>query len=41
MGASVKDFFAPNYTIRRNFHGVWFNDGDVLENLFHYQNRKF
>lgn len=37
MGASVKDFFAPNYTITRNFHGVWFKDGDVLENLFHYQ----
>ena len=37
FGASAKDLFQPNYNATRNFHGVWFYDGDKLENLFHYQ----
>ena len=37
MGASAKDFFEPNYNATRNFHGVWFYDGEKLEELFKYQ----
>jgi len=37
IGASFYDFFRPNYNAIRNFHGVWFSDGDKLEKLFHYQ----
>lgn len=37
IGASFYDFFEPNYNCIRNFHGVWFTDGDKLEKLFHYQ----
>ena len=37
IGGSTKDFFDPNYNSLRNFHGVWFYDGNVLEDLFHYQ----
>ena len=36
IGASIYDFFDPNYFAARNFHGIWFSDGDKLENLFHY-----
>ncbi len=39
IGGSAKDFFNPNYNSLRNFHGVWFYDGDVLENMFHYQSQ--
>ena len=38
IGASVYDFFDTNYNSLRNFHGMWFSDGDKLEELFHYQN---
>ena len=38
IGATIYDFFEPNYNTIRNFHGVWFSDGDELEKLFHYQN---
>ncbi len=37
IGASFYDFFKPNYNAMRNFHGMWFSDGDKLEKLFHYQ----
>ena len=37
IGASFYDFFEPNYNATRNFHGLWYSDTDVLENLFHYQ----
>lgn len=37
IGGSVKDFFEPNFNATRNFHGVWFYDNNVLEDLFHYQ----
>ena len=36
IGASAYDFFEPNYNSLRNFHGMWFSDGDELQNLFHY-----
>ena len=37
IGGSVKDFFDPNFNATRNFHGVWFHDSNVLNDLFHYQ----
>lgn len=37
IGCSFYDFFEPNYNCIRNFHGMWFSDGDKLEKLFHYQ----
>ncbi|MDE6661010.1 MAG: NAD-dependent epimerase/dehydratase family protein [Anaeroplasmataceae bacterium] len=39
IGGSTKDFFKPYYNATRNFHGVWFSDGDRLEELFHYQSQ--
>ena len=38
IGASVHDFFDTNYNSLRNFHGMWFSDGDKLNDLFNYQN---
>lgn len=40
IGGSAKDFFEPNFNATRNFHGVWFYDGEKLDNLFHYQTQK-
>lgn len=37
IGGGPRDFFEPNFNALRNFHGVWFYDGDALQNLFHYQ----
>lgn len=37
IGGSVEDFFETNYNSTRNFHGLWFSDGQKLEELFHYQ----
>ena len=37
IGGSAKTFLNPNWHALRNFHGMWFYDGDVLENIFHYQ----
>lgn len=37
IGASFYQFYEPNYNCIRNFHGMWFSDGDKLEKLFHYQ----
>ena len=37
IGGSTEKFFKPNWMAKRNFHGVWFADGDELEELFHYQ----
>ncbi len=37
IGGSTKDFFEPNFNATRNFHGMWFFDGDKLEDMFHYQ----
>lgn len=36
IGGSTKDFFKPNYDASRNFHGCWFKDSLVLDNMFHY-----
>lgn len=37
IGGSAEKFFKPNWLATRNFHGVWFSDGDELEEMFHYQ----
>ncbi len=37
IGGSAKDFFKPYYNATRNFHGVWFYDGEKLNDLFGYQ----
>lgn len=37
IGGSAEKFFKPDQLAARNFHGVWFSDGDELETLFHYQ----
>lgn len=36
IGGSAKDFFEPRFNATRNFHGVWFYDGNVLDDMFHY-----
>ncbi len=36
IGGSAKDFFCPNYNATRNFHGLWFSDGNVLDDMFGY-----
>ena len=36
IGGSAKDFFKPYFNATRNFHGVWFYDGQKLDELFGY-----
>lgn len=37
IGGKTKDFFKPGYSATRNFHGVWYLDGDVLNDMFGFQ----
>ena len=37
IGGSAEKFFKPDWFAVRNFHGLWFADGDELEKLFGYQ----
>ena len=37
MGASAEAFFEPHWNIPRNFHGVWFSDSHILEELFNFR----
>ncbi len=37
IGGSTKNFFEPNFNATRNFHGLWFYDSNVLDDMFHYQ----
>lgn len=37
IGGSAKKYMQPNWNALRNFHGVWYYDGDKLEKLFKYQ----
>ena len=37
MGGDAKQMFKPNFNAIRNFHGMWFYDSYLLEDLFHYQ----
>lgn len=36
IGGGTKDFFEPNFNATRNFHGLYFYDGNELEDMFHY-----
>lgn len=38
IGGNAKKYMQPNWNAIRNFHGVWYYDGDTLEKLFNYQN---
>lgn len=37
IGGCAKQYFKPQYNATRNFHGVWYLDGDELNDLFAYQ----
>ena len=37
IGGSTEKFFRPEWFSQRNFHGLWYYDGDALEELFRYQ----
>lgn len=37
IGGSTEKFMRPNWNVTRNFHGVWFWDSHVLNDMFHYQ----
>lgn len=37
IGGSAKSFLKPSYNSVRNFHGLWFADGDELNELFGYR----
>ncbi len=37
IGGNAKQFFSPADNATRNFHGVWFSDGQELEKLFAYE----
>ena len=37
IGGSAESFFKPVWNIPRNFHGLWFSDSDVLENMFSFR----
>ena len=39
IGGTAKQFFSPKDNATRNFHGVWFSDGQELERLFGYQSQ--
>lgn len=36
IGGDAKKFFEPGYNATRNFHGLWFSDGHVLDDMFGY-----
>lgn len=37
IGGSAEKYFTPDMLAPRNFHGVWFADGNELQDLFGYQ----
>lgn len=37
IGGTTEKFFKPDWFASRNFHGLWFADGDELQKLFSYQ----
>ncbi len=39
IGGSTEKFMKPHWNASRNFHGLWFYDGDVLEKMFGYQSQ--
>lgn len=36
IGGSAEKFMEPNWNMSRNFHGVWFADGNELNDIFDY-----
>ena len=38
IGGNVESFFEPYWNSDRNFHCFWFNDSNVLNDMFHFQN---
>lgn len=36
IGGGARQFFRPVWSATRNFHGVWYLDGDELNNMFDY-----
>lgn len=41
IGGSTERFFKPHWFSPRNFHGLWFADGNELDDFFHYQRDDF
>lgn len=39
IGRGSKDFFRPGDNASRNFHGVWYLDGDELNDMFNFQSQ--
>ena len=37
IGGSVQNFFEPCFNATRNFHGLWFYDSNILDDMFRYQ----
>ncbi len=37
IGGSAEKFFKPDWLASRNFHGLWYLDGEELQSYFHYQ----
>ncbi len=37
IGGSTEKFMRPTWNSIRNFHGMWFSDSDILENMFKFQ----
>lgn len=37
IGGTTEKFFKPEWFAPRNFHGLWFADGDELDSLFSYR----
>lgn len=41
IGGSAEKFMKPGWNTIRNFHGMWFYDGQELEEMFSYQRQNF
>lgn len=40
IGAGAKSLFEAKDNVTRNFHGVWFADSDILDNMFGYRTHR-
>lgn len=40
IGSGTKSLFEAKDNVTRNFHGVWFADGDALDNMFAYRTHR-
>jgi nucleoside-diphosphate-sugar epimerase len=41
IGGTTEQFFSPKWNATRNFHGVWFYDSDILDQMFCYVSDTF